>query len=134
MAVLKSTIRNAPLTQLRTEISGGDMLLCKGTKPATLQLPSAGDLLSQHDLGANPGTVSNGLFSLADSDVAPDMAANNTGLPTWVCFTDSVGAAVAIFAVPSELSLNLNLPTGDTQIVAGREVDVDSLTIADGNT
>lgn len=131
MAKYSTAIRNSRMSVLQTAVQGGSLKLCSGAVPSSLAVPGAGVMLSEHAIDASAGTVTSGTLSLSDSDVGEDSSANNTGAITYAVVVKS-GVAVAQWAVPSEASVSINGGAGQ-QITQGLPVDVDSLTVIEGN-
>lgn len=124
-------IRNPRQEALLTALQGSELYLCSGTPGASLAIPVAGSILSQHAVGASAGSVANGTLSLSDADVAEDPSANNSGTITYVLAVKD-SAAIARWLVPSQMSVSIN--GGSSLVVtAGLPVDVDSMSVNEGN-
>jgi hypothetical protein len=132
MAKYSTSVRNARMTALMTDIRGGTAILCDGTPPATLSVPGAGVRLSEHAVGGSAGTVSSGALTFGDADIGPDTSSNKSGTPTHIVFISSGGAAVAQWSIPSECSISIN-GGATTVITAGQETDIDQFSVAEGN-
>ncbi len=124
-------LRNARMNLVRDAIAGGTLYLCSGTKPNPVRLPGAEEILSQHVLPTGVPNAAAGTLAI-ETGIGVDTAANNTGTPGWTVLTDATGTLVACKS-STELALTLTYPTGDTQIVAGREVRVTRLALTEGN-
>lgn len=131
MALLDTTLRNAFCTSVKTRADGGIMYICNSSFAGTLTTPNSGDILSQHDIGATPGSVSSGALTLTDSDISADSSANNTGTPAYVVLEDSSTNVFAVFQ--AGVDVTISLAGGETTIVAGAQVTPTSLVITDGN-
>lgn len=126
-----TSLRNARMNSVRDAIAGGTFYICSGAKPSTPALPGAGAILSQHTL---PGTIpdaAGGVLTIA-SGIGVDTAANNTGAPGYTAFANAAGQIVACKSL-AELALTVTYPSGDTQVVAGREMRVNSIALTEGN-
>ena len=131
MAKYDTDLRNTRQQALLDRIQGGTVYLCSGSPPSALAVPSAGSILSQHAVAADGGTVASGQMVLADGDVDPDTEANNGGTIAYVvAVKDSI--PVGRWLVPSQMSVSINQGSSLT-IVAGLPVDVDSMTVNEGN-
>lgn len=131
MAKYATSIRNTRQQALLQGIQGGSLKLCSGTVPTTLQVPGAGSILSEHDIGVSAGSVSNGQLVLADEDVDEDSSANNSGTITYAVVVKD-GSAVAQWAVPSQMSVSIN-GGASLNITQGNPVDIDSVVVNEGN-
>ena len=131
MAKYDTDLRNTRQQALLDRIQGGTVYLCSGSPPSALAVPAAGSILSQHLIAVAGGTVDNGQMVLADGDVDPDTEADNGGTITYVvAVKDSI--PIARWLVPSQMSVSINGGSSLT-IVAGLPVDVDSMTVNEGN-
>lgn len=129
MAKYATAVRTARAEDVRAAVVGGSMLVCKGT-PA-LAAPAAGDILTQHALAGTVGAIAGGTWTIPQADIGADAIADNTGDPTYLLFLDSGGAPIAMYP-SSEVAITVTPAPGDTQVVAGRNVVINSVTIVEG--
>lgn len=130
MAKYDATLRSSQMTNIMNRTRGGIIRMCKGTDTA-LVAPAGADILSEHAVGGAAGSVSTGVLTFSDADISNDASANNTGAPTFVQFIDSSSVIFARFLVPSQIAVTFG--GGATQITAGNDTDIDSITITEGN-
>jgi hypothetical protein len=132
MAQYHVDIRNDRQEALQVGIQSGSLKFCSGSSAGALAVPSGGVILSEHAIAADAGSVASGQLVLDDADVAEDSSANNSGTITYaVVVKDAV--AVAKWLVPSQMSVVINGGSAGLTIAAGLPVDVDSLTVIEGN-
>lgn len=125
-------LRNPRQTVNRDLYRNGTLYLCQGAVPSALGLPSAGNILSQHAIGASAGAVASGQITYGTGEIADDASANNSGDISHLIFADSTSEAVAIHAVPSQATITIN-GSASLTITQGVLVAIDSLEIAEGN-
>lgn len=126
-----TSLRNARMNQVRDAIAGGTLYVCSGTKPVTPAVPDAGAILSRHALPGSIADAVGGVLTIA-SGISFDGAADNTGAPGYTAIVNALGAIVGCFSL-AELGLSVTYPSGDTQVVQGREMRVTSLSLTEGN-
>ena len=135
MALYSTAVRTSRMDAIRAAVVGGSLVFCKGTVPSSLAAPSAGDILTQHALSGTVGSVANGVWTISSSDIAADSSANNDATdaddPTYAVFLSSGGTAVAMFP-GTEVTMTATPASGDTKIMAGRQVNVTGVTITEG--
>lgn len=133
MAKYATAVRTARSEAVRASVVGGTLLLCKGA--AALSVPAAGDVLSRHDLMGTVGSVTDGTWSIPQTDIGADSAADNAASsasdPTYLLLLDANGDPQAMYPA-AEVAVSKVYASGDTKIEAGRMVVVTGVTIIEG--